>query len=266
MILLIIFILGLIFGSFVSAVTYRFPKGISFISGRSFCPNCKHNISWYDNIPLFSFLLLRGRCRYCGKKISWRYPLLELITGLGFVLIYLSYLSCLGQGPTLSSNFFCSQAGRMGFFTLPYWFFTFILLLVVFVIDFEHKVVFDSLVFILFIFFLATSLFFSDSTLYLDLLVAFSISLFFLFLHLFTSGRGMGLGDVKLALPLGFYLGFPLSLVWLFLSFLTGAAAGIILILLGRAKFGKPIPFGPFMIFSFWVVLFLGERIIFFLR
>ena len=152
----------------------------------------------------------------------------------------------------------------MGFFALPYWFFIFILLLVVSVIDFERKVVFDSLVFLLFIFFLVTSLFFSDSSLYLNLLIAFSISLFFLFLHLFTSARGMGLGDVKLALPLGFYLGFPLSLVWLFLSFLTGAIVGIILILLGRAKFGKPIPFGPFMIFAFWVVLFLVEKIIFF--
>lgn len=262
--ILVIFFLGLIFGSFVSAVSYRIPRSISFISGRSFCPICKKEIAWYDNIPLLSFFLLCGRCRHCGEKISWRYPLIEFITGIGFVLIYLFYLSCFGQGQTLSNNLFCLQAEKWGFVTLPYWFLIFILLLIILIIDLEDRVIFDNLVFIIFVIFLSTSLFFFNANFYSNLLVAFSSSLFFLILHLVTLGRGMGLGDVKLALPLGFLLGFPLALVWLFFSFLTGALVGIILILLGKARFGKPIPFGPFMIFSFWLTLFWGERIVLF--
>ncbi|BCX14931.1 MAG: type 4 prepilin-like proteins leader peptide-processing enzyme [Patescibacteria group bacterium] len=242
----LVFILGLVFGSFVSALSYRLPLGISFVSGRSFCPKCNRKISWYDNIPLLSFIILGGKCRNCGKKISYRYPIIELSTALGFILIY-----SFGQGRTLS---------------IPLLLFVFIVLEVIFIIDLEHKVIFDGLTYLLFIFFLTTSLFIKDQNFYLNLLIAFSLSLFLLFLHLVTKGHGMGLGDVKLALPLGFFMGFPLGVLWIFISFLTGAILGVILILIGKAKFGKQIPFGPFLVFSFWLVFLFGEKLILFLR
>ena len=87
----IVILLGLILGSFLGAFTYRFPKKIPFVKGRSFCPKCKKQIIWFDNIPLFSFLFLKGKCRHCKKKISFRYPLIEVISSIFFLLIYFNY-------------------------------------------------------------------------------------------------------------------------------------------------------------------------------
>jgi leader peptidase (prepilin peptidase)/N-methyltransferase len=247
--MIIFFLLGLIFGSFVSAVTYRMPRGISFLFGRSFCPLCKKQIRWYDNIPLLSFIILGGKCRHCKKRISYRYPLIELATGIGFVFVYLFF----GQGRAFSN--------LPLFYSLPYLLFVFLVLEIIFIIDLEHKFIFDSLVFILFFVFLATSFFLSDTLFWQRLFSSFLVSFFFLFLNLITNGKGMGLGDVKLVLPLGFLLGYPLILPFLFLSFLTGSFVGVILILLGKAKFGKPLPFGPFIIVSFWLTLVLGDKL-----
>lgn len=245
--LFFLLLLGLAFGSFVGALTHRIPRNIPFVFGRSFCPLCGEKIAWYDNIPIFSFVFLKGRCRYCGRKISWRYPLIELFTGIGFVLIYI----LLGQGRTLS------------WIALPYFLIVFLVLEVIFVVDWESKIILDFPVFFLFLVFLITSLLVSDILFWTRLFFAFLLSSVLLFLNLLTGGKGMGLGDVKLALPLGFFLGFPMGLLWLFISFLTGAFVGVILILVGKAKFGKTIPFGPFLIFSFWFVLFFYDKFVF---
>ncbi len=253
-----IFLLGLIFGSFISALTYRLPRGIPFVFERSFCPICKKTISWYDNIPLFSFIALGGKCRNCKKRISWRYPFIEFSTAVGFVLVYIflkNGIFFIGQDPTLSS---------LSWVALPYLLIVFLVLEIIFIIDLEYKVIFDIPVFFLFFLFIITSILISDSVFWMRLFFAFLLSFILLFLSLITKGRGMGLGDVKLALPLGFFLGFPSALVWIFVSFLTGALVGIILVLMGKAKFGRPVPFGPFLIFSFWLVLFLEDKFSFF--
>ena len=85
---LLIFIFGLLVGSFLNCLIYRLETGGSFLKGRSFCPRCKHILNWQDLIPIFSFLILKRKCRYCGKKISWQYPLVELVTAILFVLIF----------------------------------------------------------------------------------------------------------------------------------------------------------------------------------
>ena len=85
-------LLGLVIGSFVSLITYRIPRGLGFISGRSFCDLCKEKLAWYDNIPLVSFLRYRGKSRCCSKKISIRYPLIELATAIGFVFLYPNFV------------------------------------------------------------------------------------------------------------------------------------------------------------------------------
>ena len=84
----IVFIFGLIVGSFLNCVVYRLEQDSSFLGGRSFCPLCKHKLSWRDLIPVFSFLILKGKCRYCQQKISWQYPLVELVTGFLFFLVF----------------------------------------------------------------------------------------------------------------------------------------------------------------------------------
>ena len=123
----LIFFLGLVFGSFVSAVSYRIPKGISFIGGRSFCDSCKKKISAWDNIPLLSYIFLLGRSSCCHEKISPRYPLIELVAGIFFLILY--------------DNF--------PFFQFVYFAFLFLILLTVFVIDLENLIIFDEFVWLI---------------------------------------------------------------------------------------------------------------------
>lgn len=235
---LILFLLGLVFGSFVSAVTYRVPLGISFVRGRSICPRCKKSISWYDNIPLFSFLLLGGRCRNCRGKISLRYPAIELATGIGFFIIGLNV----------------------------YYLFVFLVLLSIFVIDMEHQIIPDSLVFLLLTVVFIYSLLSSSPSLFPDLFAGFFTASFLLAIHLATRGRGMGLGDVKFAVVAGLLVSLRLSFVWLLVAFLTGGLVAFILILGKGAKLKDKIAFGPFLIFSIPVTLLYGEKILFWLH
>lgn len=232
----VVFVLGLCVGSFLNVVIYRLPRGLSFIGGRSFCPRCKKKIAWLDNIPLISFLLLRGRCRRCRSPIAWRYPVVELLTGVLFYLSFLSYLSILS-------------------------YILFSALIAVFFIDLEHQVIPDKILVPLILLFSFRAIVLADFSLFA---VAFLSSLFFYLLFLATRGRGMGLGDVKLAFLMGLCLGYPEIVVSLYLAFLTGAALGIILILSGKAKFGQKIPFGPFLSGATIMTCLWGEKIIHF--
>jgi prepilin signal peptidase PulO-like enzyme (type II secretory pathway) len=229
-----LFVLGLIFGSFISALTWRYPKGISIAKGRSICPKCGKQISWYDNIPLLSYIFLGGKCRNCKKKISLRYPIIELATGVGFLLI--------------------------GFQVLPL--ILFCILEIIFVIDLENQIIPDDFIFIgiflVFLFLLVTN----SSFLFPNLLAGFLAASFLLLIHLVTRGRGMGLGDIKFAVLGGLIIGLPLFPIWLFLAFLTGAAVGIILILGKKAGFKSKIAFGPFLVISIPITLLWGQKII----
>lgn len=248
-----IFVLGLIFGSFINVLIYRLPLGLS-LGGRSFCPLCKSRIIWFDNVPLLSFLLLRGRCRSCEKKISFWYPLVEFASGLGFVLIYLFYNN-------FPNNFLLILKENIGFWTLPFLLSLFVFLLAIFVVDFKKRIIPDGLTYTLLIIVLVYLLA-GKGILFPNLFSGFICSLFLLLIHLVTKGKGMGLGDVKFALFGGMFFGFPLSAVWLFVSFLTGALVGVILILLGKAKFGKEIAFGPFLIVGLFITLVWGDTIL----
>ncbi|MDP3918249.1 MAG: prepilin peptidase [Candidatus Woesebacteria bacterium] len=216
-----IFILGLIIGSFISALTYRIPKNIGFVKSRSFCDSCKTKLNWYDNIPLFSYLYYLGKSRCCNKKISIRYPLIELASALGIILLspiyYVLYLLCLS----------------------------------IFVIDIEHQIIPDELSWLV----LLLALFTVHGSLFTSLFSGFFFSLLLLTLYLVTKGRGMGLGDVKLAIPLGLLLGLERGIYWLMTSFIIGGIVASILLLLKRANLKTKIAFGPFLIFAFWIVL-----------
>lgn len=232
--------LGLCIGSFLGALTFRWPRKISVLDGRSFCPHCKAKISWFDNIPLLSFLLLRGKCRSCGKKISLRYPLIEASTAF----------------------LFWSFFRYFGFPAFAFWAVIISILIAIFVIDLEHKIIPDELVFwgilVVFTFFL----FFNQTLVFANFLAGFATSLIFLLIHLFTRGRGMGLGDVKFVILGGFLLGWPKTSVWLFGAFFSGAIIGVFLLLLKKAKFGREIPFGPYLVASLLFTLIFGEKIL----
>lgn len=263
-ILLTIFIFGLIVGSFITSYTHRTVRGKSVAKGRSLCPNCNKNISWYDNIPVVSYLMLGGKCRRCKKSISIRYPLIELGTAIVFVLVSNAYYQCsLDVGNFLpASKVMCYWQQSLGVVALPYFLFISSALIAIFVTDIEDQIIPDILSYTLFVFTFTVLLVVSPEDFYLRIFTGFALSFSFLVLHLVTLGRGMGLGDVKLVIFAGILLGLKLSLVWVFLSFIIGALLGTILIFASKAKFGKQIAFGPFLIVSFFIVLFYGDCLI----
>jgi leader peptidase (prepilin peptidase)/N-methyltransferase len=238
-----VILLGLIFGSFLSSVTWRIPRNIRILDlhSRSICPECHNVISWCDNIPLLSYLLLKGRCRHCHKPISLRYPLIEFSTVVLFVVLY--FLTN-AYSPVPSAYILWPIA---------------LLLLAIFVIDFEHQIIPDELSFLIIFLGVINLIFISPQFFYVNILSGLCAALFLLLTHLITKGKGMGLGDVKLVLAVGLILGWPGTLVWMYAAFLIGAVTGLILILVGKAKFRVPIAFGPFLALAFLVALLYAK-------
>jgi len=242
----LIFVFGLIVGSFLNCVIYRLGAGGSFLKGRSFCPHCKHTLSWPDLIPLFSFFLLKGKCRYCQKPISWQYPLVELTTGILFLLI-IHYTF-----PNFLLSIFYSLISSF--------------LIVIFVYDLEHYIIPDKVIYpaiiITFVFNILNSYLLNHKSILSPLLAALGASAFFLTIVLMSRGKWMGWGDVKLAFLMGLFLGYPNILVALFLAFFIGAIVGLILIALGKKTLKSEIPFGPFLVTGTFLAIFLGEKIL----
>lgn len=239
-----IFVLGVLVGSFVNVVIYRLPLGLNFVRGRSFCPRCKRKIKWFDNVPLLSFFLLKGRCRFCRSPISWRYPIVEALTACLFVLAF-SQISLIGLIGLIFSLILISG------------------LIIIFFIDLEHQIIPDEIIFPLVGVFLVYYLFTSPQLLITNYLITGLVSfLLFLLLLLITRGRGMGFGDVKFAFLIGLVLGFPKVIVAFYVAFLTGAFCGVILLLAGRARFGQKIPFGPFLSLGMLTAYLWGKAII----
>lgn len=247
------FLIGLLFGSFLGVISYRLPRGVSFFKGRSLCSNCHSQISWYDNIPLLSFLFLNGKCRVCKNSIGIREPIIEISTGLFFVLAY--YFST-----TYVSIFWINA---LPFFVkLFFILFLFFMLMLILVTDIEHQIILDFSSFFILGISLLLILIFNRDILYLYLLSGIVSSIFFLLLHLITFGRGMGLGDVKLALSLGVILGPVLSFFWIITSFIIGGIIAFILLISNKAHLGQKIAFGPFLVVSFLIIFYFGEKII----
>ncbi len=246
------FFLGLVFGSFLNVLIYRLPNSLS-LSGRSFCPQCKKKIAWYDNLPLLSFFMLGGRCRHCHSPISWQYPVVEFLTGV-LTVLSIKYLVL----SSISSLNFYYLLSILYYLSIIY------ALVVIFFVDLYHEIIPDEIVYPAII----TSLIFSlyPNILISNLTSGFFAGLLFLSLYWLTSGKGMGFGDVKLAVLMGLFLGYPKIIVALYLAFLTGAAIGVILILRGKKKLKSHLPFGPFLagstIFALFYGLFLWEKLI----
>lgn len=244
MVYLFVFIFGLVFGSFISVITWRVPRRISFVKGRSMCPRCKRQISWFDNIPLFSFIFLKGRCRYCKRKISPRYPFIEFVTGMGFITIY--HLFSVENATT---------------FSLLVALFLFILFFSIFVIDLENQIIPDSMTFSGAAVYFVYLIFSNQSSIFTSLFAGFLAATFLLVIHLLTKGKGMGLGDVKFAFFGGMIMGINYLPYWFLASFVTGAVAGITLMLIGKAKMKTRIAFGPFLVIGMAITFLLKNYI-----
>ncbi|MDP3093949.1 MAG: prepilin peptidase [bacterium] len=255
---LFVFVLGLTIGSFLNCLIYRLETGQGFVSGRSFCPSCRHLLGWKDLIPVLSFILLKGRCRYCKKKISWQYPLVEILTGLIFLLIF-------------NFSAFAQDFGGQAIFqfsNLVYLLVISSLLIVVFVFDLKHYLIPDEIIYsaivVSGIWYLVSSIIFGLYTKYEILNTiysSFGVALFFWLIHYLSQGRAMGFGDVKLAFLMGLLLGFPKILVALFFAFSTGAAIGLGLMVFKKKTLKSELPFGPFLAAGTLFALFLGTRV-----
>lgn len=237
-------LLGLVVGSFLNVLIDRLPRGQNVIWGRSHCDWCKRRLYWYELIPLLSFFIQGGRCRHCRHKLSWQYPLVEAVTALGFVAGgYLYGYSLLNIGYLL----------------------IFSSLLVIFFADFKYQIIPDVMVEIGILgalLRLFSSPDFSITVVSNFVITALAGSGFFLLLWLVTRGRGIGLGDAKLAFLLGLVLGYPRFVVAGYAAFLTGAVVGVILILTGKKSLKSRVAFGPFLIEGSVVALIWGKVIL----
>jgi len=256
LITIIFFILGLIIGSFLNVVIFRFNTERSF-GGRSGCMTCQNKLCWYELIPLASFFALRGRCRNCKTKISIQYPIVELISGLIFAGLFLKF-----QDIFYINTFVFS-------ISYAYYATMFSILLIVAVYDFKHKIIPDklSLIFsiITFIglFFFSNFLFYPHIPSVLEFLSGILLALPFAFLWLISRGTWMGLGDAKLALGLGWLLGFSGILSGAVVAFWSGAIVGLVLIVFSKKHGMKTeIPFAPFLVLGV-LIAFLFELSLF---
>lgn len=262
MIAFVVFVFGLAIGSFLNAVIYRLEKGESALRGRSYCPHCKHQLVWYDLIPLLSFVLLKGRCRYCQGKISLQYPLVELAAGFLFVAVFWFGIPWPGQGvDNLTKLSFQQVLGLLYFWAVVS------TLIVIFVYDLKHFLIPDKIL-LLAIGIVALWKIFefleieTPVPLITSLLAGFGASAFFLAVYLVSQGRWMGFGDVKLAFLLGLFLGWPFILVALFAAFCLGAIVGLVLIAFKKKGLKSEVPFAPFLIIGTAIAFFFGSNIL----
>ncbi len=251
---IVIFIFGLVMGSFLNCVIYRLKKSESFLNGRSYCPHCRHKLTWPDLIPVLSFFILRGRCRYCQQKISWQYPLVEISTAIIFLLIF-NFQFSISNGSLIPQ-----------FLILLYYWTISAFLIVVFVYDLEHLIIPDQAVYPaigLALIFNFQFLIFNQSPVFENaILSSLGAAIFFLLIILASKGKWMGLGDAKLAILMGLLLGFPNILVGLFLAFFIGAIIGLGLIIWGGKTLKSEVSFGPFLVAGTFIASFWGQNII----
>ena len=237
-------IFGMVVGSFLNVCICRMPKDESVVSPPSHCQNCSYQIRWYDNIPVLSYLFLRGKCRGCGVHISLQYPLVELINGILTLLLFLRF----GPTPVFAALFiFCSA------------------LVVITFIDIEHQIIPDEIslsgIVIGFVlsFFMQPGWFAS----LIGILLGGGSLLFVAWLYQKLTGKdGMGGGDIKLLGMMGAFLGWQAIPFIIFASSMVGSVIGVSIMLLQKKDSKLAIPFGPYLAFAAVLYIFYGQPLI----
>ena len=274
------FLLGTVLGSFVKVLADRSLSNKSFW-GRSYCPRCQHKLAWYDLFPIFSYILLKGKCRYCHKKIGIEYVVVEVVMGIliGYQFSIFNFQFSIFLLELITKTFFIT------------------ILAVLFLTDLKKMLIPDRIILpsivigiilglitivtkISYLYFYLSSSPIGQKLLppyseyfqrhawqiaepfFLSLASGAAIAGFFYSLIIITRGKGMGGGDVKLGAFFGVMLGFPQAFFSLVLAFLTGAIFSIGLILAGKKHFGQTIPFGPFLVLGSLIMLFWGNQIV----
>lgn len=242
--LVIIFLFSFFIGSFLGVLVDRVARDEKFLLGRSYCEHCHHPLSWQDLVPVFSYLFLGGRCRYCQAKIPFWLPAIELSTAGAFALVVW-------------------QSWGLAWWVVLLRLVIAFFLLVIFFADLKYQLVYEGIIYLA----LGASFLYQLVTagglvgLTNPLLSSLVTGLFFYGLYLLTGKKGLGLGDVQIGFLMGLLLGWPRIIVALYLAFLTGAAVGIILMIAGLAKFKTKVPFGPFLVLATFISWFWGETL-----
>jgi leader peptidase (prepilin peptidase) / N-methyltransferase len=236
---------GLALGSFANVVIYRVPLDKSIVKPRSTCVSCGKPVLWHDNIPVLSYLVLGGKCRFCKSAISPRYPLVEFLTAFLFAAVYWKF------GLSIESVWYMSLM--------------FVLIITTFV-DLDHLIIPQSFINAGLVMAVSGLIAFWDSR-WISSLIGAAIISGFLFLAgllgkaLFHK-ESMGSGDVLLGIVIGLFLGWKLSLMMLFLTFFSAAVILLILMAMKKVQTGVQVPFGPFMAVGALFSLFFGETLI----
>ncbi len=236
---------GLVLGSFINVVVLRLDRKEGIITGRSECPHCGHILAWYDLVPLVSFFMLGGKCRYCQQAISWQYPLVEVGTGCLAALFVYQYPG----GYTWQQ--LISLVGMMGFWAL-------------FLFDLKYFILPDKIIFPLITLSVVGMIFFNSGMLINALLTGLLLAGSFDILYVASGGRWMGFGDVKLALLIGLFFGYPVAVIVTVSAVWIAALFGLALIILGKATPKTALPFGSFMaVTAISAILFYNDLIFF---
>ncbi len=240
------FVFGVTIGSFLNVVIYRYNSGTSLTCGRSMCFSCGKTLSWYELIPIVSFIIQRGRCIGCKSKISWQYPLVEIVTGLLFIAVFM------GQYLVIKTIYLLIIMS---------------ILVVISIYDIRHKIIPDGFVYA-FIALSLLQLIWTSNVQMVDWLAGPILFLPFAGLWFFSKGTWMGFGDAKLALGIGWFLGFYAGLSAVIFAFWIGSVFGLTLIGLGKVRglffkntkftIKSEIPFGPFLILGMLLVFFFN--------
>lgn len=240
-----VFIMGACIGSFLNVCIYRIPEALSIVRPGSMCPSCRTPIRFYDNIPILSYLWLKGKCRFCGQKIPIRYPAVEFATGLAAYAVFYKF------GLAVDS--------------LIYFIFIATLILIS-AIDFDHKIIPDIISIPGIPIGLAASLALSAIA-FIDAIIGVLVGGGILYAlawgyYAVTGKEGMGGGDIKLLAMIGAFIGWQGVLVTIFISSVMGTVIGVIVMLLMQKNLKYAIPFGPFLAAGAIAHVFIGPELI----
>lgn len=243
-----IFLIGIVFGSFFNVCIFRIPNKQSILNPQSYCYNCNTMIRYLDLIPILSWIFLKGKCRYCGQKISLRYPLIELLTGILFVMTYNVY--------------------GLNFVTINYLVLISLLIIITF-IDIDHYIIPDRIIIFgsifALLFKLMNQVISTKDSIIGGIVCGGGMFILINLIELVVKKEAMGGGDIKLFFMIGLFVGLKLGLLTILMSIYVGAAYGIVTIVYSKIKkqeYNPMIPYGPFISVGAFIAVLRGTNII----
>ncbi len=236
--------IGTIIGSFLNVCIYRIPQKQSIVFPSSSCPHCKHALGVFDLFPILSHILLQGKCRYCSAKISIQYPIIELINGLLYGMLFITF------GASIEMFFYSLLCS---------------LLLVVFMIDLKTQLIPNTLtlfgLIVGILFRVTQAVLLASNIPLMEGSLGFLAGAVPLFIIIVLSRGGMGAGDLKLMAVVGLFLGSSLTLLTLFYASITGGVVALFLLILKKKGRKSTIPFGPFLVLGTYISIFVGQQV-----